>query len=128
MAELKYCPNCNTSKECTKKGTNKAGKQLWYCKTCKKTFLPVETTTPATKPAAKKATKPTAKKATKPTGTTEIWVNNNSIKTCEGILTIDQAFELTKNYFKEVVKEKPSITDNGTNRKIMFKINAGTKG
>jgi len=99
-----------------KKGTNAAGKQLWYCKTCKKTFLPTTAT-----PASSKVKKPLTK--------TDIIVNNNVIKTVPGFISLDQAFDLTKSYFREIAKEKAEVyQENNSKQIIKFKITAGTKG
>lgn len=118
MAELKYCPNCDTSRECTKKGT-KNGKQLWYCKTCKKTFLPTTATS---------ATKSKVTKAIKSKSETDIIVNNNIIKTVPGFISLDQAFDLAKTYFREIVKERADVQENSGKRTITFKVTAGVKG
>lgn len=118
MADLKYCPKCNTSRECTKKGFNKDGEQLWYCKVCKKTFV----ATKATSSDVKKKKTITSKKET------DIIVNNNVIKTVPSFITLDQAFDLVKTYFREIVKEKAEIQENNSKRTIKFKVVAGTKG
>jgi hypothetical protein len=120
MAELKYCPHCDTSRECTKKGTNSSGKQRWYCKTCKKTFLPTTATSASSK--VKKT------KVKKSLTETDIIVNNNIIKTVPGFISLDQAFDLTKSYFREIAKEKAEIQENSGKRTITFKVTAGVKG
>lgn len=120
MAELKYCPHCDTSRECTKKGTNAAGKQLYYCKTCKKTFLPTTATSDSSK--VKKT------KVKKSLTETDIIVNNNVIKTVPGFISLDQAFDLAKSYFREIAKEKAEVQENNSKRTIKFKVTAGTKG
>lgn len=121
MAELKYCPHCDTSRECTKKGFNKSGKQMWYCKVCKKTFLP----TIATAASSSKVKKTVVKK---PLTETDIVVNNNVVKTVPGFISLDQAFDLAKTYFREIVKEKAEVQENNSKKIIKFKITAGTKG
>jgi len=130
MAELKYCPNCNQSKECTKKGKNAAGQQLWYCKECKKTFTLITETSPSkVKKVTSKVKKVAAPKKVTPKvkGTTEIIVNNNIIKTVPGFLTLDQAFDMVGAYFKEIAKEKATIKDDGDKKIITFKVATGTK-
>jgi len=134
MAELKYCPVCKTSRESTKKGFNAAGEQLWVCKTCGKKFVP-ELGVPksaAKKAPAKKAEpvknavmKPVVEKKAK--GSTEIIVNNNTIKTVPGLLTLDQAFDMVSSYFKEIAKEKAEIREIGDKKTIKFKVVAGGK-
>ena len=126
MAELKYCPNCNTSRECTKKGFNKDGKQFFICKVCGKKFIDSDA-----KPATTTAKKPTVKTAVKKAavqGTTKIVVNNNTIKTVPGLLTTDQAYDMVSSYFKEIAKEKVQITERGDEKTITFKVTAGGKG
>ena len=110
---------------------------MWVCKTCNKKFVP-ELGVP--KSAAKKAEpvkkavgKPTivAKKKpvaeTKAKGSTEIIVNNNTIKTVPGLLTLDQAFDMVSSYFKEIAKEKAEITERNDKKTIKFKVTAGGK-
>lgn len=124
MAELKYCPKCNTSRECTKKGTNSKGEQLYFCKTCGKVFPASQATSSDVRAAKKKITT----KVSKPQGTTEIVVNNNIIKTVSGLLSVDQAFDMASTYFKEIVKEKVEISEKFNKKIIKFKITAGGKG
>jgi len=131
MANLLYCPNCKFSRECTKKGFNAAGEQLYYCKTCKTKFTlitgPKANKTTAPKVNEKKA--PTKKVATpKVKGTTEIIVNNNTIKTVPGLLTLDQAFDMASSYFKEIAKEKATEKSVGDKKVITFKVTSGGKG
>jgi len=127
MAELKYCPKYKTSRECTKKGTNAAGEQLWFCKFCGKKFLPESGVSKTIeKTVAKKAT--TKKTETTVKKSTEIIVNNNIIKTVPNLLTLDQAFEMVSSYFKEIAKEKAEVIDNNNKRTIKFKVIAGGKG
>jgi len=126
MAMLMYCSNCKSSKECTKKGTNAAGEQLYFCKTCKKTFKAI--TDPNTKAKKTSGTKSTIKTSTKEVkGTTKIAINNNTIKTVSGHLTIDEAFDMVSSYFKEIVKEKVEISEYNNEKIIKFKIVAGSK-
>ncbi len=122
MAELMYCPNCEETREVTKKGFNKDNEQLWYCKTCGKKFANKKTA-PAKKTAAKKSV--TEKKSKL---TTEIVVNNNTIKTVPGFVSLDQAFEMVSSYFKEIAKEKAEIHESGDKKTIKFKVTAGGKG
>lgn len=124
MAELKYCPACEQTQECTKKGFNKDGEQLWICKVCGKKFVS------ATAPQKKKkvVVKAATKVAPKPKGTTEIIVNNNTIKTVPGLLTLDQAFDMVSSYFKEIAKDKAEISERDDKKIIKFKVIAGTKG
>lgn len=124
MAELKYCPACEQTQECTKKGFNKDGEQLWICKVCGKKF--VSTTAPQKK--KKVVVKAATKVAPKPKGTTEIIVNNNTIKTVPGLLTLDQAFDMVSSYFKEIAKDKAEISERDDKKIIKFKVIAGTKG
>jgi len=124
MAELKYCPACEQTQECTKKGFNKDGEQLWICKVCGKKF--VSTTSPQKK--KKVVVKAATKVAPKPKGTTEIIVNNNTIKTVPGLLTLDQAFDMVSSYFKEIAKDKAEISERDDKKIIKFKVVAGTKG
>ncbi len=121
MAALMYCPNCEETREVTKKGFNKDGEQLWICKTCGKKFISI--TTPQKK---KPIVKVTQKKAEKKT--TEIIVNNNTIKTVPGLLTLDQAFDMVSSYFKEIAKDKAEIDESNNKRTIKFKVIAGSKG
>ena len=126
MSELKYCPNCECSSEVTKKGFNKDGEQLWICKTCGKKFVSI---TVPKKSATKKVTAPKAKVVVPKTKKiTEIIVNNNTIKTVPNELTIDQAFNMVSSYFKEIAKEKATITTIGNKTVITFKITTGSKG
>ena len=133
MAELKYCSACEETRECTKKGFNKDGEQMWYCKTCGKKFVDKKTV-PAKKATVKKATVTSASKKTvakvSPAvkGTTEIVVNNNTIKTVPGLLTLDQAFDMVSSYFKEIAKEKAEISERNDKKTIKFKVTAGGKG
>jgi len=120
-AALMYCPNCKETREVTKKGFNKDGEQLWICKTCGKKFISI--TTPQKK---KPIVKVTQKKAEKKT--TEIIVNNNTIKTVPGLLTLDQAFDMVSSYFKEIAKDKAEIDESNNKRTIKFKVIAGSKG
>jgi len=121
MAELKFCPNCKTSREVTKKGFNKNGEQLYFCKTCGKKFVPTKATSADAKVASAKV------KAPKETKVTEIVVNSNTVKTVPGTLTVDAAFELVSSYFREIVKEKVDISDRDNKRTIKFKVTTGTK-
>jgi hypothetical protein len=59
---------------------------------------------------------------------TDIIVNNNIIKTVPGFISLDQAFDLTKSYFREIAKEKAEIQENSGKRTITFKVTAGVKG
>ncbi len=118
MAELKYCPNCKTSRECTKKGFNKNGDQLWICKTCNKRFIPALAVSADTKKTKIKSIK----------GETMIVVNNNTIKTVPGLLTVDQAFDIASPYFREIVKDKVEVKETDSKKIITFKILAGGKG
>jgi len=118
MAELKYCPNCKTSRECTKKGFNRNGDQLWICKTCNKRFVPTMATLTAEET---KAPEPTKKE-------TIIEVNNNIIKTVPDLLTVDQAFDIASPYFREIVKDKVEVKETNSTKTIKFKISAGEKG
>lgn len=120
MAELRFCPKCNTSRECTKKGLSKSGEQYWFCKTCGKKFI---ASTATSEDARKTKTKESLTKKS-----TEIIVNNNSIKNVSGTLDLDQAFVLISSYFKEIVKDKAEIIDQGDKRIIKFKVVAGQKG
>lgn len=134
MSELKYCPACKTSREATKKGFNKDGEQLWFCKTCGKKFT-VEPGVPksAAKKAPAKKAEPVKKAVVKPApekkakGSTEIIVNNNTIKTVPGLLTLDQAFDMVSSYFKEIAKEKAEISERNDKKTIKFKVVAGGK-
>ena len=136
MAELKYCPACECQSEVTKKGFNKDNEQLWICKKCGKKFVAI--TAPkksaakrvaAMKTPVKKAAAPKAKVVTPKTKkVTEIIVNNNTIKTVPNELTINQAFDMVSSYFKEIAKEKATITTVGDKTVITFKITAGSKG
>ena len=127
MAELKYCPSCESQREVTKKGFNKDKEQLWICKECGKKFTAI---TAPKKVAAKKPVKPTPVKEVTPKTkkTTEIVVNNNTIKTVASSLTVDQAFDMVSSYFKEIAKEKATISTQGDRTVITFKISAGNKG
>ncbi len=131
MSELKYCPNCECQSEVTKKGFNKDNEQLWICKKCGKKFVAI---TSPKKSAAKSvaAMKTPVKKAKvvipKTKKVTEIIVNNNTIKTVPNELTINQAFDMVSSYFKEIAKEKATLTTTGDKTIITFKITAGTKG
>src|SRR5574343_540848 len=116
MAELMYCPNCEETREVTKKGFNKDGEQMWYCKTCGKKFVNKKTT-PSKKVVDKKST--ISKKSRL---ITEIVVNNNTIKTVPGFLSLDQAFEMVSSYFKEIAKEKAEIKEIGDMKTITFKV------
>jgi len=128
MAELKYCSACEETRECTKKGFNKDGEQMWYCKTCGKKFVDKKTV-PAKKAAVTSASKKTVTKVSPAAkGSTEIVVNNNIIKTVPGFLTLDQAFDMVSSYFKEIVKEKAEISERNNKKIIQFKITAGGKG
>ena len=122
MGDLKYCPKCGISRECTKKGFNKAGKQLWICKTCGHKFPLI---TENQKVARTK--KPIAKTAAKVKKVTEIIVNHNIIKTVSGSLTIDQAFDMVSSYFKEIAKEKVEIGEANGKKTIKFMIVSGSK-
>lgn len=124
MAQLMYCPNCEESREVTKKGFNKDNQQLWICKTCGKKF--VSSTSPQKKKVI--SNKTVSKVIPKLKGTTEIIVNNNSIKTVPGLLTLDQAFNMVSSYFKEIAKDKAEVREDGNNKIIKFKVSAGTKG
>jgi transposase-like protein len=136
MAELKYCPSCKQSQECTKKGFDKEGNQLYICKICGKRFIPItKVQTPIT-PKVKNSTKTATPKVEKTTKTkvpkiekfTEIVVNNNSIKTVPEFISSDQAFDLINPYFKEILKENVTIQENDTKKTITFIIKSGTKG
>ena len=127
MAVLKYCPSCKQSQEVTKKGFNADGEQLYICKVCNKKFVPITGTGKKAK-VEKTPTKTTAKIAPKAKGTTEIIVNNNTIKTVTGLLSIDQAFDMVSSYFKEIAKEKATIAEHGDKKVITFKVTAGGKG
>jgi hypothetical protein len=72
--------------------------------------------------------KAATKVAPKPKGTTEIIVNNNTIKTVPGLLTLDQAFDMVSSYFKEIAKDKAEISERDDKKIIKFKVIAGTKG
>ena len=128
MADLKYCPSCESQQESTKKGFNKDNEQLYLCKNCGKKFVAI--TAPTKKVAVKKAapakTAPVKKAA--PKGVTEIVVNSNTIKTVPGLLTLDQAFDMVSSYFKEIAKEKATITERNDKKIITFKVTAGGKG
>jgi hypothetical protein len=126
MAELKYCPTCKTSRECTKKGFNKDGEQLWICKVCSKKFIP-EMGVPKTvvKKAPVKKTQQPVKPVVK--GTTKIVVNNNTVKTVPGFLSTDEAFDMVSSYFKEIAKEKVVVSEKDDEKTIMFKVTAGGK-
>ena len=128
MADLKYCPACEEQQECTKKGFNKDKEQLWICKECGKKFVAI--TAPTKKATVKKATaaKATPVKKAAPKGVTEIVVNSNTIKTVPGLLTLDQAFDMVSSYFKEIAKEKATITERNDKKVITFKVTAGGKG
>jgi len=131
MAELKYCPVCKQSQECTKKGFDKEGNQLYICKVCGKRFVPItkKASEKAAAPVKKTLTKAAVKKAIpKITGTTEIVVNNNTIKTVPGLLTLDQAFDMVSSYFKEIAKEKATIEERNNKKVIKFKVASGNKG
>ncbi len=137
MAELKYCPACEQSQECTKKGFDKEGNQLYICKVCGKKFVPITKKAPAKVAAVKKTAAPAKKTLTKAavkkavpkvTGTTEIVVNNNTIKTVPGLLTLDQAFDMVSSYFKEIAKEKATVEERNDKKVIRFKVKSGDKG
>jgi hypothetical protein len=136
MAELKYCPSCNQSQECTKKGFNKEGNQLYICKVCGKRFIPITKVQTlitskvenSAKTATPKVEKPIKTKIPKIEKTTEIIVNNNTIKTVPGFISSDQAFDLINSYFKEILKENVTIQENDTKKTITFIIKSGTKG
>lgn len=125
MSELKFCPKCLTSRECTKKGFNKKGEQFWYCKTCHTKFIASQATSDDVQRVRIMA-------KTKKTGTTNketnVIVNNNIIKTVSEFITVDQAFDLAKGYFKEIAKEQVEVDETPTKKTIRFKITAGTKG
>lgn len=131
MSELKYCPACECQREVTKKGFNKDNEQLWICKYCGKKFTVV--TAPKKTTVSKSTTKRVTAMKTKVVvpktkKTTEIIVNNNTIKTVANSLTINQAFDMVSSYFKEIAKEKATITTTGDKTVITFKISAGSKG
>ena len=140
MAVVMYCPNCKTSQEVTKKGFNKKNEQLFVCKVCKHRFTEAEGTLPP--PAAKAKTaapKGIAPKGTAPKGTTTsapvttklkttLIVNNAVIKTVEGDLTTDQAFNVLSGYFSEIAKEKVKVSQKDGVKTIAFQVYAGTKG
>jgi len=118
MAVLKFCPICKETKEVTKKGFNKENQQFWFCKTCKKKFIE-SITNPA------KVTKP---KQPKSSINTEIIVNNNVIKTVEGSISLDEAFNLVTSYFKEIIKEHSTIKETDSKKTISFTVKTGNKG
>jgi hypothetical protein len=134
MAVLKYCPTCEQSQEVTKKGFNKDNEQLWICKVCGKKFVSVtgigkKKSVAKVAPTKKTLTKSAVKKVLpKTTGTTEIIVNNNVIKTVPGLLTLDTAFDMVSSYFKEIAKEKATISETPGKKVITFKIKSGDKG
>lgn len=116
MAQLKYCPNCEATREVTKKGFNKAGNQLWICKVCGKKFTEI------TEPVKR------TKLKTKSDSVTDIIVNNNVIKTVTGTLTLDEAFDMVSSYFKEVAKDAATVTHQDNKTIIQFKVTTGGKG
>lgn len=115
MAKIMYCPNCKTARECTKKGFNKNGEQLYYCKECKKKFPEVEGQLPVKAKAAK--------------AKTEIYVNNNLIKTIDKKITTDEAFTILTAHFADIVKDSVVVETKDNVVMIKFEINSiGTKG
>ena len=119
MAKIMYCPNCKTARECTKKGFNKNGEQLYYCKECKKKFPEVEGQLPVKAKTAKE----------KKSKITEIYVNNNLIKTVDKKITVDEAFNLLTNYFADIAKDSVEVKEGDNKTVIKFAIKLiGTKG
>lgn len=128
---IKFCPKCETKSEVTKKGYNTKGQQRWLCKNCGKTF--VEEGSPIvrkTKNQKKKSpVKVTSAKSTKSTKIkTLIKVNAVDVKSVNGDISVDEAFEMVSDYFREVTKTEVKETKKDGLKTITFKVRTGTKG
>ncbi len=113
MANLMYCPKCKETREVTKKGLDKNGNQLWFCKTCKKRFVGNTADGNTTETRSPKCV---------------IYVNQNLIKSFNDILTIDEAFSIASQYFRELIRENAEVIVEGQKTIIKFTVSTGTKG
>jgi len=117
MAHEVFCPNCEKTTQCQKKGKTKSGKQKWLCKECNRTF------TQATE--SNNNTQKT-QDSNNNTVKTEIYLNNNIVSTVEAPLTPEQAEDVLKLYVSANITGKNIVNENGT-IKIFFNADLGGK-
>lgn len=128
MAHRKKCPHCDQMTDNQKKGMS-GGKQRFKCNQCNKQWTEGVTPGAAGAPKPKKKSAPAKKKNTVvQTGTTIIKVNNNTIKELKGKLTKEEAVDIAAEYFKEIQKDKVSVTTQGDQTTYAFQITTGRKG
>lgn len=125
MAHKKKCPYCDKMTDNQKKGMS-GDNQRYKCNECGKQWTEGVTgktiTTTKTKTPAKKSVVSEKK------GTTVIKVNNNEIKTLKGQLSVDEALDVAAEYFKEIQKDKVTVSRTGDQVIYAFQIQTGRKG
>lgn len=140
MATKVFDPTVGKVVEATKKGRNSKGQQIWINKETGKRFIEQENSSTQKKSESKKKENVTTEKkesekknttttSKKSQETTNIFVNNQLIKTIAGKkLDADGAFDLIKNHFREIASKNCQINSDGDTINIYFKIQTGTKG
>jgi hypothetical protein len=125
MAHKKKCPYCEKMTDNQKKGMS-GDNQRYKCNECGKQWTEGVTGKTITTTKTKTPTKKSVVSEKK--GTTVIKVNNNEIKTLKGQLSVDEALDVAAEYFKEIQKDKVTVSRTGDQVIYAFQIQTGRKG
>jgi hypothetical protein len=125
MAHKKKCPYCDKMTDNQKKGMS-GDNQRYKCNECGKQWTEGVTGKTITTTKTKTPTKKSVVSEKK--GTTVIKVNNNEIKTLKGQLSVDEALDVAAEYFKEIQKDKVTVSRTGDQVIYAFQIQTGRKG